>query len=80
MPYENLKEEIRHQTIIKKFEKLADQISRNKHLWTTDKQPPARLVRWVDEYNNLIQKHPKAFADYNKKHGYETHTAYDTLA
>lgn len=69
-----------HARVIARLEKLNKSINQYAHRW--NENPSQRMQGWVDEYNELKQKHKdgawKAYCDKNKLT--TSHNAYDCLA
>jgi hypothetical protein len=69
-----------HAKVVAKLEDISKKLNKYGHRW--GESPSRRMTDWVDEYNDLKQKHKegawKAYCDKNKfSYG---HDAYDCLA
>jgi hypothetical protein len=64
---------------IKRLEYLGKMIGKYQHRWSEN--PSDRLAGWVDEYNDIRDEQPEAFAQYCEAHGFsKEHDGYDALA
>ena len=64
---------------IKRLNYLNLKLTKYAHRW--GKNPSERMIKWVDEYNNLEQTENEAFLAYCRQHFYDfSHDAYDLLA
>jgi hypothetical protein len=65
--------------VIKRLEHLVKMITKYRHCWT--QSPSARLIGWVDEYDQLRAEHYSDFCAYCAKHGFTPeHNGRDVLA
>jgi len=62
-----------------KLRTLGNLLHKYKHRYGPDASN--RMLRWIDEYNDIKSMHPRAFAQYCEEVGADpTHHAYDCLA
>jgi hypothetical protein len=67
------------QKTINRLMALGDMIQRHALSW--GQEPPRRLVRWVDEYDNLKRNNPAAWTAYCEKVNADpSHNGHDCLA
>lgn len=68
---------------IKRLAYLCAMLAKYAHRWApaNGSEPSNRMYAWVDEYTDIKDKHPEAFAEYCKRSGADPkHNAYDCLA